>query len=148
MTSRRSTGKTLFSITYEFEVIIPTETSFPTLRFDELLSGNNERLLSLDLDLAEEWREVVAVRLAQYQQKLRQGFKKGIKARVFILEDLVLQRVVGSMKNRSWGKLGLNWERHYRVTSIAETGAYRLEDLDEIVIPRPWNVNNLPKYYF
>lgn len=47
------------------------------------------------------------------------------------------------MKNPSWGKLGPNWEGPYQVTSVARTGAYRLEDLDENAIPRPWNVNNL-----
>ena len=47
------------------------------------------------------------------------------------------------MKNPSWGKLGPNWEGPYRVTSVARTGAYRLEDLDENAVPRPWNVNNL-----
>ena len=27
-------------------------------------------------------------------------------------------------------------------------GAYFLEDLDEHVVPRPWNVNNLKRYYY
>ena len=52
------------------------------------------------------------------------------------------------MKNPSQGKLGPNWKGPYRVTSIAGTGAYRLEDLDKVVVPQPWNVNNLRKYYF
>ena len=43
-----------FSMTYGPEVVIPTEIVFPTLRSDQLLSSNNEQLLSLDLDLAEE----------------------------------------------------------------------------------------------
>lgn len=59
-----------------------------------------------------------------------------------------MRRVVGSMKNPSWEKLGPNWEGSYRVTLIAGMGTCQLEDLDEAVIPRPWNVNNLQKYYF
>ena len=47
------------------------------------------------------------------------------------------------MKNPSWGSLGRNWKGPYRVTSVAGTGAYRLEDLDGIIVPRPRNVNNL-----
>ena len=62
--------------------------------------------------------------------------------------DLVLHRVVGSMKNPSWGKLGPSWEGPYRVTSVAGMATYQLEDLDGIIVPRPWNVNNLQKYYF
>ena len=52
------------------------------------------------------------------------------------------------MKNPSWGKLEPNWERPYRVTSVARLGAYRLEDLNEISIPQPWSVNNFWKYYY
>ena len=86
-------------MTYGPEVVIPTEIGFPTLRSNQLLSSNNEQLLSLDLDLAEERREVPAIRLAQYQQKRREGFEKGIKVREFIPGDLILRRVVRSMKN-------------------------------------------------
>ena len=31
---------------------------------------------------------------------------------------------------------------------MADIEAYYLEDLDENVIPRPWNVNNLECYYY
>ena len=55
---------------------------------------------------------------------------------------------MGTAKNPAWGKLGLNWERPYRITSKAGIGAYFLEDLDEHVVPRPWNVNNLKRYYY
>ena len=62
--------------------------------------------------------------------------------------DLVLRKVVGVAKNPSWGKLGPNWERPCRITSVARIGAYYLEDLDEKAIPRPWNVNKLKMYYY
>ena len=52
------------------------------------------------------------------------------------------------MKNPTWGKLGPNWEGPYRITSVAGIGAYFLKDLDKYVIPCPWNVNNLKKYYY
>ena len=88
------------------------------------------------------------MRLAQYQQRLRQGFEKGVKVREFIPGDLVLQKVVGSMKNPSWEKLSPNWKGPYWVTSVAGTGTYWLKDLDGVVIPRSWNISNLRKYYF
>ena len=53
--------------------------------------------------------------------------------------DLVLRKVLGTTKNSAWGKLGPNWEGPYRITLVAGIGAYFLEDLDEHVIPRPWN---------
>ena len=62
--------------------------------------------------------------------------------------DLVLRNVVGTAKNPTWGKLGSNWEKPYRITSIAGIEAYFLEDSDEDIIPHPWNVNNLRRYYY
>ena len=54
-----------------------------------------------------------------------------------ILKNLVFRRVVGNMKNPVWRKVGPNWEGPYQVTSVAEIGAYRLEDLDENPLPCP-----------
>ena len=51
-------------MTYGSEAIIPIETGFLTMRSDQFIDSNNERLLSFDLDLAEEREEVIAVRLA------------------------------------------------------------------------------------
>ena len=52
------------------------------------------------------------------------------------------------MKNLAWGKLGPNWEGLYWVTFVTEVGAYRLEDLDEILVPQLQSVNILRKYYY
>ena len=88
------------------------------------------------------------VQLAYYQHKLKQGYDAEIKLRPLELGDLVLRKVLGTMKNPAWEKLGPNQEEPYRITSSAGIGAYFLEDLDEHVIPRPWNVNNLRRYYY
>ena len=60
----------------------------------------------------------------------------------------MLRKVMGIVKNLSWGKLVPNWERLYRITSVAGISAYFFEDLDENIVPRPWNVNNLRGYYY
>ena len=88
------------------------------------------------------------VQLAHYQQKLKQGYDMGVKVRPLALGDLVLRKVVGTAKNPSQRKLRPNWEGPYRIISVAGIGAYFLEDLDENVIPRPWNINNLRRYYY
>ena len=64
------------------------------------------------------------------------------------LGDLDLRKIVGMTKNLSGGKLAPNWEGLYRITSVAGIGAYYLEDLNENVVPHPWNVNNLSRYYY
>ena len=48
------------------------------------------------------------VKMAHYQQKLRQWYDKRVKVRPLVPRDLVLKKVVGTAKNPSWGKLGPN----------------------------------------
>ena len=88
------------------------------------------------------------VQLAYYQQKLKQGNDTNVKLRPLTPGDMVLRKVVGAAKNPVWGKLGPNWEEPYRIILKAGIGAYFLEDLNECVIPRPWNVNNPKRYYY
>ena len=86
--------------------------------------------------------------MAFYQHKLKQGYEANVKLRPLVPDDLVLRKVLGIAKSPAWGKLEPNWEEPYRITSVAGIGVYVLEDLDEHVIPRPWNVNNLKMYYY
>ena len=147
-TACRSTGETPFSMTYGVETMIPLETRFPKLRTGLFTQNNNENLLEKSLDLVEEQRENIMVQLTYYQQKLKQGYDSSVKLIPLNLGDLVLRKVVGTSKNSAWGKLGPNWEGSYRITLVAGVGAYFLEDLDEKVMSRPWNVNNLQRYYY
>ena len=135
-------------MTYGAEVVIPLGTGFPTLKTSSFSPSSNNNLLERSLDLIEERRENAMVQLAYYQHKLKQGYDAKVKLRPLVPGDLVLRKVLGTAKNPTWGKLGPNWERPYRITSMAGIGAYFLQDLDERVIPRPWNVKNLKRYYY
>ena len=88
------------------------------------------------------------VQLAYYQQKLKQGYDTSVRAKPLTHGDLVLRKVVGTAKNPLWGKMGPNWEGPYRITSMVGIGAYFLQDLNENVVLRPWNVNNVRRYYY
>ena len=138
-------GRTPFSMTYGAKAIIPLETGFRTLRTSSFTPSSNDGLLEKSLDLIEERRENVKVQLANYQHKLKQGFDANVKLRPLVLGDLVLRKVLGTTMNPTWGKLGLNQEGPYRITSVVRIGAYHLEDLEEKVVPRPQNVNNLSR---
>ena len=135
-------------MTYGAEAVIPLETGFPTTRTSSFNPKDNDEQLTRNLDLIEEKRENAMVQLTNYQQKLKQGYDVNVKLRPLTPSDLVLRKVVGTAKNPTWGKLGPNWEGPYRITSKAGIGAYFLEDLDEYVVSRPWNVNNLKRYYY
>ena len=75
--------------------------------------------------------------MAYYQHKLKQGYDTKVKLRPLVPSDLILRKVLGTAKTSTWGKLGPNWERPYRITFVAGIGAYFLEDLDEHIILRP-----------
>ena len=135
-------------MTYGAEAVIPLEANFPTLRMSSFTPSSNDEQLGKSLDLIDKRREKAMIQLAYYHQKLKQGYDANVKLRPLAPGDLVLRKVVGAAKNPSWGKLGPNWEGPYRITSVAGIGAYYLEDLDEKVVPHPWNVNNLRKYYY
>ena len=77
-------------MSYGAEVVIPLESGFPTLRTDQFSVKENYRLLSTSLELVEERREVAVVKMAHYQQRLKQGYEKEVKLRPLAPGDLVL----------------------------------------------------------
>ena len=147
-TTPQRSRETPFSMTYGAEVVIPLELRFPTPRTNQFSVKENNHSLLDGLDVAKERREVAVVKKTHYQQRLMQGYDKGVKLRLLTLGDLVLIKVVGTTKNPAWGKLGPNWDGPYRITSAVGIGASYLEDFDENVIPHPWNVNKLQRYYY
>ena len=96
-------------MTYGVEVVIPLETSFPTLRTNAFTLDGNDGLLGKSLELIEERRESAMIQLAYYQHKLKQCYDTNVKLRPLAVGDLVLRKVLGTTKNPAWGKLGPNW---------------------------------------
>ena len=107
-TPRRSIGETPFSMTYGEEEVIPLESRFPNLRIDQFSVEENNCLLSDNLDVVEERREVAVVKMTHYQQRLKQGCDKRVKLSSLVPGDLVLRKAMGTTKNPAWGKLGPN----------------------------------------
>ena len=103
-------------MTYGAEAVIPLETGFPTLRTSSFLPSNNDGLLRKSLELIKERRENVMVQLTYYQHKLKQGYDVNVKLKPLAPRDLVLRKVLGTIKNPALGKLGPNWEGPYRIT--------------------------------
>ena len=89
-------------MTYGVEVVIPLESGFSTLRTDQFNIEENNCLLLDNLDVVREKREVATVKMAYYQQKLKQMYDKGVKSRPLAPGDLVLRKVVETAKNPTW----------------------------------------------
>ena len=73
-TPSESTGETPFSLTYGAEAVIPAEVNVCSARIDGFNLVQNELMMVEHLDLLEEYRELVVIRLAEYQQKLARHY--------------------------------------------------------------------------
>ena len=135
-------------MTYGAEAMIPLETGFPSLRTSSFTPSSNDGLLEKSLDLIEERRKNAMVQLVYYQHKLKQGYDVNVKLRPLVLWGLGIKKNFRYCKEPSMGKIWANWEGSYRITLMARIGAFYLEDLDKNVVPCPWNVNNLRRYYY
>ncbi|KAL0455844.1 UNVERIFIED_CONTAM: hypothetical protein Slati_0923600 [Sesamum latifolium] len=143
-TPRGSTRESPFSLVYGTEAIIPAELGLPSHRVMNFLEECNENLLRENLDLIEELREKVFLHIQRYKNIMINFYNKRVKSRSFQVGDLVLRRVDTL---RPVGKLDPTWEGPYKVTSILGKGAYELEDPEGHPLSRPWNVDNLKKYF-
>ena len=91
-TTRKPTGISPFALTYGMEAIIPTEISLPIIRTAAPDSKNAESI-ARELDMSDEQREAVAIRITSYQHRLANSYNRRIKPRVFRPGDLVLRKV-------------------------------------------------------
>ena len=69
-------------------------------------------------------------------------YNSNVRHRDFHVGDLVLWKVMGAAKDPSQGKLGLNWEGPYRITSWQRKGTYHLKTLDGWKLQHPWNTEH------
>ena len=143
----RSTGETLFSLTYGAEVVIPAEVNLCSAQVARFNLAQNNELMVERLNWLEEYREAAIIWLAEYQQKLMRCYNRDVRMRGFSARDLVLRKSVGYMRDTNVGKLAQTWDGPYRVTAIVGVRTYYSEDLDEKPLPWPWNVHNLKKFY-
>ena len=141
-----STGETPFNLTYDTDVMLPIEINESTLqRQIEDWNINNECLRTY-LDLIEELRERAKIKEEAVKRKTSKRFNAKVKPRSFNEGDLVWRMRTDARKDPQQGKLASNWEGPFRILENLKN-AYRLEILEEKVLPRTWNASHL-KFYF
>lgn len=95
-------------MTYEAEVVILVEFSLLSSKVTSFSQGWNNECMIGNLDALEEHRDMVAVQLANYQQRMAQGYNRKVKPQEFVPGDLVLRKAIGSAKDQSASKLAPN----------------------------------------
>ncbi|GKA98718.1 reverse transcriptase domain-containing protein [Tanacetum coccineum] len=143
---KQSNGETPFSLTYGSEAVIPAEIGIPSYRTLMIREEYNEEEQRLNLDLLQERREAAAIREAKYKTKMEQYYNKRVRPAGFRPGEFVYRRNEAS-RMEDEGKLGPNWEGPYRVTEAFENGSYKLQTMEDKVVPRTWHAVNLRKCY-
>ena len=90
--TRKPIGVSPFALTYGMEAAIPTEIGLPTVNTATPDPANEESMIR-ELDTSDELREAVAIRVASYQRRLANSYKKRVKPRMFQPSNLVLRKV-------------------------------------------------------
>ena len=105
------------------EAIIPTKIRMPTLQ-TEIPEEASVVVVSKDLDMTDELREVAAVRIVSYQERLKNLYNRRVKSRTFCDGDLFLRRVFENTANPADGKFQQNWERSCTVVRVGASRSY------------------------
>ncbi|XP_022004006.1 uncharacterized protein LOC110901485 [Helianthus annuus] len=131
---KTSTRQTPFSLTYGSEAVIPAEVGIPTPRMRQS-QEENEQQLRLNLHLAEERRELAAIREAKYKKELEKHYNLKVKEVRFKEGYYVMRRNDASLA-KGTGKMAMKWERPYQIKTSGKNGAYTLTKMDGTPIPR------------
>nr|GFB93759.1 reverse transcriptase domain-containing protein [Tanacetum cinerariifolium] len=126
--------------------VIPAEIGMPTYRTTAVDVMNNDEKLHLNLDLLEERRELAAMNEARSKSKMMKYYNSRVRGVVFKPGDFVY-RSNDASHAVAGGKLGPKWEGPYEVSDALGNGAYKLRFMDEMMLPRTWNVTNLKRRY-
>ncbi|XP_077232627.1 uncharacterized protein LOC143869976 [Tasmannia lanceolata] len=145
-TPRTPTGESSFNLSFGTEAVIPVDIGTPSSRVTSFNEQLNSDGLRANLDLLEEIREESRIRVAAYKQKVSNYHDSKIRPREFRTGDLVLRKAAVS-KPTKVRKLSPTWEGPYRVKEVIRPGSYRLETLEEYLLPHAWNSKNLRNYY-
>ncbi|XP_072073850.1 uncharacterized protein [Arachis hypogaea] len=91
-TIQSTTGETPFKLVYGTEVLIPIEVGIPTLRAVLYNQNHNIDTRKAKLDLAEEDRDIAAIKQRAMKQLAERRHNKKVVPRTFNEGDLVLKR--------------------------------------------------------
>jgi len=96
------------------------------------------------MEMIDEVREEAHIKKFAAKQRAARRYNSRVIPRDMKEGDLILKQVVAPTRV---GKLLPSWEGPYRIKEKLQHGAYRLEELDGVPVPRTWNAANLRHYY-
>ncbi|XP_011074079.1 uncharacterized protein LOC105158875 [Sesamum indicum] len=143
-TPRTATGETPFCLVYGTEAIIPAEIGEESQRVAMYDPEANQQERSFDLTMIEERRDGAYARILHHKGLMMRSQGRRVRPRQLQVGDLVLKKVEVS---KHVGKLEPPWEGPFKVVEIKKKGTYKLQDMQGRSLPRPWNIQNLKRFY-
>jgi hypothetical protein len=80
----------------------------------------------------------------KYQESLKKYYNKSVIQWELNIGDLVLKK---DIRTRDKHKFSSTWEGTFIIVVVAAPGAYVLAEVDDIMLPNTWNIDQLCKYY-
>ncbi|CAL1411103.1 unnamed protein product [Linum trigynum] len=122
-----------------------SETTAPTYRITMYNEETNDEARLLDLELAQERRELATIKLAAMKEQVAKYHNKKLVPHKLILGDQVLRR--NFRPDPKHGKLASAWEGPYLICEVVGANTFKLSELGGNKIQRTWNAQNLRKYH-
>ncbi|KAM1649265.1 hypothetical protein COP1_010457 [Malus domestica] len=113
----KAKGETPFSLAFGTEAVVPVELEQATYRIQNYIQSENDKQLTLNLDLVEEHRNQAHLRNVAYKQRISNYYDSRVKPRSF------------------------------KVVGISRPGSYKLRNSDGKTLGHPWNADHLKYYY-
>ncbi|XP_052177500.1 uncharacterized protein At4g26485-like [Diospyros lotus] len=120
-TSRVATDETPFNLVYGMEALIPIEilaNSPKLMAYKEDNGGGNFEALRENLDLIEEQRDYVAMRMIAYHRRIVGYYNSRVRNKTMEEGDLVFRRSTVTNALKDDGKLRANWEEPYCIQKL------------------------------
>jgi hypothetical protein len=140
----QATEETPFFMVYEVEAVLPPKVTMGSLRVKTYDEATQDQLWCEDIDLVDERRWQAAIKNARYRQALRRYHQRFVRSRELQVDDLVIRWVL------SWegmNKLFPCWKGPYWVTQVCRSRCVHLAMEEGQLVPRPWNIEHLRKFY-
>ncbi|KAM1545004.1 hypothetical protein ACFX10_045393 [Malus domestica] len=143
----KAKGETPFSLAFGTNAVVPVELEQATFRVQNYGQSENDKQLTLNLDLVEEHRNQAHLRNVAYKQRISNYYDSRVKPRSFKVGDWVLKKRLLCDRVSSEGTLSLNWDGPLKVVGISHLSSYKFRSFDGKTLSYPWNADHLKYYY-
>ncbi|KAM2960968.1 hypothetical protein FF1_030597 [Malus domestica] len=129
------------------EAVVPVALEQAMFRVQNYVQSENDKQLTLNVDLVEEHRNQAHLRNVAYKQCISNYYDSRIKPHSFKVGDWVLKKRLLCDRVPSKGTLSPNWDGPFKNVGISRPGCYKLRSSDGKTLGHPWNADHLKYYY-